>query len=48
MGIYVQILIILFQVNAKAEYKKEDAATLFDLFKTPRLAKNTILLVFFW
>lgn len=36
------------QSNMEASDKIQESATLLDLFKTPRLARNTILLVAFW
>ncbi|XP_050495880.1 carcinine transporter-like [Bombus huntii] len=36
------------QSNMEAPDKIQESATLLDLFKTPRLARNTILLVAFW
>ncbi|XP_017878840.1 carcinine transporter-like isoform X2 [Ceratina calcarata] len=37
-----------FTSNFETSSRKHDTATVFDLFKTPRLARNTVLLVFFW
>ncbi|XP_076482760.1 carcinine transporter-like isoform X4 [Bombus vancouverensis nearcticus] len=38
----------IFVSNMEAPDKIQESATLLDLFKTPRLARNTILLVAFW
>ncbi|XP_043580454.1 carcinine transporter-like isoform X1 [Bombus pyrosoma] len=38
----------IFVSNMEASDKIQESATLLDLFKTPRLARNTILLVAFW
>ncbi|XP_051159902.1 carcinine transporter-like isoform X1 [Leptopilina boulardi] len=38
----------IFTLNVKAAYKEKESATLLHLFKTPRLAKNIILLVALW
>ncbi|XP_033326805.2 carcinine transporter isoform X1 [Megalopta genalis] len=34
--------------NVEMSARKRESATIFDLFKSPRLARNTILLVLFW
>ncbi|XP_012245549.1 carcinine transporter isoform X2 [Bombus impatiens] len=38
----------IFVSNMEASDRIQESATLLDLFKTPRLARNTILLVAFW
>ncbi|CAD1470171.1 unnamed protein product, partial [Heterotrigona itama] len=38
----------LLQSNLEASDKIQESATVFDLFKTPRLARNTVLLIAFW
>ncbi|XP_043519995.1 carcinine transporter-like isoform X2 [Frieseomelitta varia] len=37
-----------FVSNLEASDKIQESATVFDLFKTPRLARNTVLLIAFW
>lgn len=38
----------IFVNNLEASDKIQETATVLDLFKTPRLARNTILLILFW
>ncbi|XP_043248758.1 carcinine transporter-like isoform X1 [Colletes gigas] len=38
----------IFLGNLEASAKQRETATVLDLFKTPRLARNTILLILFW